>query len=343
MTETTRLVAPWRRYFARALDGALYNAFFMVVLGLGLKINVNLDSVGVSSMSTLAIIALTFGLEPLLLSRFGTTFGKWVFGLHIVNGEGSHLTYHQAMERTMGVFWRGNGAYIPIYGFYRNYRSFADTKEGWELPWEEDNYLLERDQSGWRWILYAVLIVGLMGVKTWSGYQAGEPSHRGDLTLAEFSENYNQLVDYYELSDQYRLDENGQWVEDTNPAVNYVSLVDATLPNFQYTVEGGYLTAITMTVTPAKGAMLVGGGNKEMRVVTLAFAGAQPSFSIVPAVFHDVIKALDKDIICDIQGEMNGITIIRTVDQLGYTGTSCLYNGRESDEAYYEAEYNLIK
>lgn len=343
MTETTRLVAPWRRYFARGLDATLYSVILMVLLGLVLKVDVNQQSLVLSTLSTLAIIGLTFGLEPLLLSRFGTTLGKWVFGLYVVDGSGEKLSYHQALERTKSMLWYGNGLYIPIYGLFRNYKCFADGNEGWELPWEEDNYVLERDQSGMRWILCVVVTALLVCLEVWSGYQAGEPSHRGDLTIGEFSENYNQMADFYGLSAQYRLDENGQWAEDTDPSVFYISVGDATLPQFEYTMEGETLVGIRMTVDSTAGAIVVYGCNSEMQMATLAFAGAVPAFSIIPAAFHDVMYALGDDIICDIQGEMNGVSITRTVDQLGYTGSTTLVNARESKDSYYKAEFIMIK
>lgn len=344
MIETSaRVIAPWRRYFARGLDATLYSVILMVILGLGFKIDVNENSLVLRILSTLATIGLTFALEPLFLSRFGTTLGKWVFGLYVVNGVGEHLTYEQAKERTKSVLWSGNGMYIPLYDIYRNYKCYTDNNNGWELPWEEDNYIQERDQKGLRWILYLVVTAVLVCLEFWSGYQAGEPSNRGNLTIAEFSENYNQLADFYGLSAQYRLDENGQWVEDTDPSVFYISTGDATLPLFEYTLEGETVVGIRMTAESPAGTLIVRGCNSEMQMATLAFAGAQPAFSIVPALFDDVIESLGKDIICDIQGEMNGVAISRKVDQLGYTGTTALRNARESEDAYYIAEYTMTK
>ena len=75
-------------------------------------------------LSSLAQTLTAFVLEPLFLTLFGTTPGKWIMGLELRNAEGGHLALTQARNRTMTVIFGGEGFYLPIYSLWRNYRSY---------------------------------------------------------------------------------------------------------------------------------------------------------------------------------------------------------------------------
>ena len=62
--------------------------------------------------------------EPLLLSTWGYTPGKWIFGLQVKDTYGGKIYWTTAMARTWQVFAKGEGYGIPFYNLYRNYKSY---------------------------------------------------------------------------------------------------------------------------------------------------------------------------------------------------------------------------
>ena len=96
-----------------------------------------------------------------------------------------------------------------------------------------------------------VLIVG-EAVNSWSQL----PPNRGDLTVAEFAENYNRQAEYLDFGGRAYLDEDGQWQEKPEDGSQIISLEDLMDVNpwddakaFHYTVEDGHVTAVTMSGT----------------------------------------------------------------------------------------------
>lgn len=127
---------PWRRFFARSLDFSLCRLLLDAVLALGFR-----TTAGDGLMWDLLMAYLTWGvqflLEPLLLSTWGFTPGKWLFGLAVRNADGGKLTFSQAFGRLSALFGRGEGWGIPFYALYRNYKSMRALEEGEVLLWEE--------------------------------------------------------------------------------------------------------------------------------------------------------------------------------------------------------------
>lgn len=83
---------PWQRFFARLLDGQIYRTLWMLLLP-ALGFNMLKNSRGGMLFLELLTLGTMFLLEPLLLSRFGTTPGKWLFGLRVTSPDGRKLTY----------------------------------------------------------------------------------------------------------------------------------------------------------------------------------------------------------------------------------------------------------
>ncbi len=82
------------------------------------------------------------------------------------------------------------------------------------------------------------------------------PPNRGDVTVAEFAENYNRQADYLGFGGRTYLDEDGQWQEKPEDGSQIISLEDLMDVNpwddakaFHYTVEDGHVTAVTLSGT----------------------------------------------------------------------------------------------
>ena len=196
---------PWRRYFARMLDLMFATLILWIVLALVFRVNVS--NVGTIGEWLLGFVewAIWIPLEGLLLSKLGTTPGKWLMGIRIEHEDGRKLTFGEAADRTWQVFVKGMGANIPIYNIYRLWKSYKAAKNGNDddLEWEWNTYSVqivkEQECPGWRPVAFVGANVVVSGVLVLVCLVPGfHPPCRGsELTVEEFVKNYNTMARFY--------------------------------------------------------------------------------------------------------------------------------------------------
>ena len=97
---------PIRRFWARWLDLYLFAAvWWLTMWAVGRDIGATLGN----AWFILFLYVPWFALESFLLHRFGTTPGKWLLGLKVVNDDGSPLSLAAATRRSMRVLFLGIG------------------------------------------------------------------------------------------------------------------------------------------------------------------------------------------------------------------------------------------
>ena len=255
--------APWRRYFARMLDIGIYQMLLLALVFRVVSPNyiLRVRGSGWSILEYVVNLLILLLLEPLLITLFQTTPGKWMLGLKVTNLHGGRLSYVDAVERTWKVFWRGMGGNIPIYNLVRNYKSYEGYLAGETLDWEVNSSLEVQEESGWsarrsflvhtgRLAGYFLIIFAMLALMTVSALEAAMPKHRGDISVEQFAENCNAYMDYFKVNSGKRLDSKGKWVnvreEDPNAIVIEVGPGGQPLVrlDFVYTEEDGVLTSI---------------------------------------------------------------------------------------------------
>ena len=110
----TPLKAPWRRFFARSLDLGLLATLLNLCLSFFSPMKASNSSFAWMLLETYLSWLFLFLLEPLFLSKWGKTPGKWLFGLSVHQKDGSLLTRSQAFERLVKIFHVGEGYAIPF-------------------------------------------------------------------------------------------------------------------------------------------------------------------------------------------------------------------------------------
>lgn len=140
-----KLNLPWRRYWARCFDYALYSILINDVL---CRFTLN------DFLSYLFPLIAMVLLEPLFLHLFATTPGKAIFGIHVTDPEDGKLSYDDALERTWLVLWEGEGLRIPLVTYYFLYKSYAKAEDNEPLPWEANSDLTILDDRKWRYGLF---------------------------------------------------------------------------------------------------------------------------------------------------------------------------------------------
>lgn len=110
-------VHPWRRYFARIFD-------FMIVMPLWLIILVSFSpktplvftmfNLNEFWFGVISIFLYVVFVEPAMLSAFGTTPGKALLKISVVDYSGNKISYGTAMKRNLQLWIRGLGIGFPI-------------------------------------------------------------------------------------------------------------------------------------------------------------------------------------------------------------------------------------
>ena len=245
---------PWLRFFARMLDYTILNA----VIKFQLIVVFRVRPVPSNFMNILLGVAVGFLMIPfeaLLLSKLGTTPGKFVFGIRLEDKrEGGFLPYRDALSRAASVFLKGNGMYLPIIETItmavrycaltgRSIKRFARYDEVSMPESMEWDYNVETSYHPWSWkrgaALVSVLSI-LISLTVATAQDSIKPKYRGDaLTIAQYADNYNTYLAYLKDSSIYKLNEDG--VKEVPPKDPYVFVVsfngEESNENGEYTYE----------------------------------------------------------------------------------------------------------
>ena len=272
---------PWRRYFARGLDQSLYGLIWSMIALWGFRLNPAGQIFWVwTLLCSYLAWTLTFLFEPLLLHFWGTTPGKWIFGLSVRDEDGHKLTLRTALARTLGVFIHGMGGGIPFYDLYRNIQCWRYC-EVEELPWDLDNscaiVVRERESRWWRAAGYIVLSVLAVFADKGIALRAELPPHQGELTLAEYVDNCNDYLEYHD--EIARVAADGTLYDPVWYDEHYFSVT----PREEYaevtveTDENSYVTAVTVNSESDDGPW----GTMERDMVFYAFAASHEGWGVI--------------------------------------------------------------
>lgn len=304
-----------RRLFARLFD---WLAAWAVLIAAMCLTGTN-PVLHIKALSLLATLLLLFT-EPLLLHVFGTTPGKALLGLRLEGPGGEKLTYAEGLTRHVLLLWYGLGLGIPIWNLIRLYLSAKCCAAGEPLPWDADvAYTAKplRPQYAAAFILAAVLLAGGSEVVNAA---AQFPPHRGDLTVAEFAENFNRQAAYLDMDFLgQRLDGEGKWEDLPFDGMAYFSPSDwgegKNVP-FVYTVEDGRLTKLTLSAEVRNTESWLSIPTTEMGVAIMAFVWAQEDVPFWQEERINLLEALDDEE--DFSLRQGGAVITLEIDREGF-------------------------
>ena len=297
----------WQRFFARYLDVTLYHAFW-VTLGYNLFRNRNGGAMLVQVLSLLTM----FFLEPLLLHIFAATPGKWLFGLRVTDGDDGKLTYEAALNRTAFVFWYGIRLDLPVLRLVRLYKCAEDEQAGKALPWEADSEQTVCDRHGWRFAAAALLAIAVMAGAVLGVLLPIGTVHRGDLTVAQFAENYNAIQRQLG-SEGIELDASGCWkaesVFETSGGTTTYMFRDR-YPQFEYETENGILTAVIYRLESGTGNEVQASPDGNVLSLALyAFAGAETKYLAFDRALQTAAADLSEHRFSEFQTVVDGVDV----------------------------------
>lgn len=301
----------WQRFFARYLDVTLYHAFWVTLLPLlGYNLFRNRNG-GAMLVQVLSLLTMFF-LEPLLLHIFAATPGKWLFGLRVTDGDGGKLTYEAALNRTAFVFWYGIRLDLPVLRLVRLYKCAEDEQAGKALPWEADSEQTVCDRHGWRFAAAALLAIAVMAGAVLGVLLPIGTVHRGDLTVAQFAENYNAIQ--RQLGSEWiELDASGCWkaesVFETSGGTTTYMFRDR-YPQFEYETENGILTAVIYRLESGTGneVQAIPDGN-VLSLALYAFAGAETKYLAFDRALQTAAADLSEHRFSEFQTVVDGVDV----------------------------------
>lgn len=268
---------PWRRYFARLVDITLCHTLWLTLLGLGFRVNIFAGGYMVNLLYSMVALGLLLFLEPLCLWRFGTTPGKWIFGLRLEDESGTNPSYGAGFTRTAEVVKEGMGFGIPIYSLWKLWKSYHRCTQLEPQPWDVELTYTMRDKGDWRVIICALALLLSVGSQVLIFLGAQVPPNRGALTVEKFAENYNILAAFYQMETGRQLDAQGHWQDEA--LQNGTVYTDTDLlppPEFVFTLEDGVITGIRFERLVEHSEESVGFPRDQMALTMLSYMGAQP-------------------------------------------------------------------
>ncbi len=339
--------APVRRLFARMLDWTLSSTLWDCILMCVFNANLLRMDAAFQIFYFIVKIATMLCLESGMLVLFGTTIGKWILGLYVTDNDGGRLSWEKAFKRTRTVLWKGLGFHIGGYRLYRLWKSYQASANQETLDWEYDSNLMLKDEKNWRWAALAAAFGMSVLMLCMSVAHVQSPINDGDITVAEFSENFNRLSEYYGLFYGEDLDEDGNWREYPNYAGDVTIYVGGKVdtPDFFFTEENGFVTEVSFRMEITEDVFLAPSCRNQMMLTALSFAGGQDGYGAFGGCRKRMLETIENHEYEGFTFSENGITIACEVEYSGYiggSGSGVLW-AEEGADTYYSLAFSIKK
>jgi len=162
----------WRRGCARYIDYILFAAVLSIPVNalFGDLLAWPSADASISAYLFLATLLLGYGLltvvlwvpiEAILLTSLGTTPGKWLYRLQVVNAEQTKLSFNTALARSLTVWQLGMGYGILLVTPFTNWQWRNRTQQGELATWDEQckTSIVEQPLSTLRVVASSLIVV----------------------------------------------------------------------------------------------------------------------------------------------------------------------------------------
>ena len=127
---------PWRRLFARTVDICTAGFLLFLILIFAFSATMPEQAAGFAKaienpiVASVVLYLIWLPAEAVLLSLFGTTPAKWLFGIKVAHPGGDLLSFSESLNRSFLVFVQGVGFGIPFVALFTQlfaYRRLTKT------------------------------------------------------------------------------------------------------------------------------------------------------------------------------------------------------------------------
>lgn len=342
--ELPQVFYPWRRFFARTLDISIYSMLWSIVLIFVFHVNIVRRSSLGNIFDVFISLALMLFLEPLWLHLSGITPGKAIFGLRIESPDGRLLSYGEGLKRTWAVLGTGMGYNIPFYNIVRLCKSYKLCSENETQPWDDNISYTIKDNKEYRGVIFVGAHALILTVIFLAALTLKFPPNRGELTITEFTENYNYYARYFgiDFGDKY-LGEDGQWKEKEFDGTAYINLGYDEMPEFIYVMEDSCITGITFDIEIKNNQDWINTYDTHMILTSLAFAGAQNNIGLLSDAFKRITDTINNNPYSSFEFAEAGIEFTCNVQYSGYINAqpNFLLPDDSASENYFRMQFSM--
>lgn len=283
-----------KRFLARGLDTILLVIVILIVLCATGWNPVRINIVPILTIRFGCVVLMAV-LEPLFLRLFGTTPGKALVGLRLMGADGRKLPWADGFFRYVWMLWSAYGFYIPGLEIIQLYRSFERCRREETQPWDRETIYTETTFRFRNAVAIALVLALSLGGAKVAEATAQLPPNLGDLTVAEFAENFNRQAEYLGIDLGGELNSNGVWQERSYSVSRIRLSLGEEVPGadqFRYTVEDGRLTAVTLSGAVENFDERYGLPRDRMIVAVMAFLWARERAPLWPSQKEKQAEAL---------------------------------------------------
>lgn len=346
---------PWKRLFAREIDLIFIELAIHTVKWLIFRLPVDAVTFAENEFLGEAIVdwlgsLFSFGIlaliEPLLLCTVGTTLGKWIFGLKVRNRDGSKLSYLRGLRRMGSILVGGCGWFIPIFGWWRLWKSYQACNHNEIMPWDDD-LLYETEERKLCGLYFILSLAAYFGLFLLVIFQTYVPVHQGALTKEEFIENCNAYIAQHETISDYHLDGNGVWIKEQSNEDTFVFTIgddSSSYVPYEMTInDEGIVTAVRVEFEKTGQDEIRSPEYRTMHILTMSYLLANNRVNAFTFPFQDAIHR-----------EMSGfsnysytdgcVRVTNMVEKSGYrhwNGESGWLIGKDDEEQYFHWVFTM--
>ena len=158
---------PWRRFFARYIDIHIFTIFAGLFIGFqypNSSLNQNQSTLALASLLGWAFI------EVGILSTFGETPSKALYGIKLVKKGGGNISFLMALLRGLAVWGRGLAMGMPLSSFITIYISYRNLINNGATIWDKGGgfEVLHSDLNSTRLIIATFVIIGFFALDVFS-------------------------------------------------------------------------------------------------------------------------------------------------------------------------------
>jgi hypothetical protein len=81
-------------------------------------------------------------MEAVLISKWGTTIGKWLLNISVRDQKDRKLDYNRSFSRAIKVYWRGIGIGFPIAALITQIIAYNKLTTNGITTWDSDDSLI---------------------------------------------------------------------------------------------------------------------------------------------------------------------------------------------------------
>ena len=148
MASAVPQIRPWVRFWARVFDIYLFGFAFGVAWALSFSLRPS-DKGEELLFGMLALFVWAF-VEPVFLSSFGATPGKWLMRIKVTSADGAAISYPRALGRSLKVWRNGMGIGFPLVAPFTMAIVAARLRKNGITSWDrEGGFCVSHERVGW--------------------------------------------------------------------------------------------------------------------------------------------------------------------------------------------------